>query len=59
MLITRSRQLPDGEELVWSETIDTPEEILDPRESAWLRRNLALAEEDEEHGGIGRRAHEH
>ncbi len=49
MLITRSQQLPDGEELVWSETIDTPEEILDPRESAWLRRNLALAEEDEEH----------
>jgi hypothetical protein len=49
MLITRSRQLPDGEELVWAETVDTPEDLLDPRESACLRRGQALADESEEH----------
>jgi hypothetical protein len=43
MLITRCRQLPDGEELVWAED-SAFEDGLDPRDSAINRRGLALSQ---------------
>jgi hypothetical protein len=43
MLITRCRQLPDGEELVWAEE-GAFEDGLDPRDSAISRRGLALSQ---------------
>jgi len=47
MLITGSRQLSDGEELVWAELVETPEGVAeqDPRESASARRRYALADD--------------
>jgi hypothetical protein len=44
MLITRCRQLPDGEELVWAEDYSPLQDGLDPRESAITRRGLALSQ---------------
>jgi hypothetical protein len=49
MLITRCRQLPDGEELVWAEDASFLEDGLDPRasdprECAINRRGLALSQ---------------
>jgi hypothetical protein len=49
MLITRCRQLPDGEELVWAEDGSFLEDELDPRgsdprECAINRRGLALSQ---------------
>jgi hypothetical protein len=44
MLITRCRQLPDGEELVWAEDGSLYQDGLDPRESAITRRGLALSQ---------------
>jgi hypothetical protein len=44
MLITRCRQLPDGEELVWAEETSTFQDGCDPRESAITRRGLALSQ---------------
>jgi hypothetical protein len=45
MLSTGSRQLSDGEELVWDELAEAPEGVRepDPRESASTRRRYALA----------------
>jgi hypothetical protein len=44
MHTTATRQLSDGEELVWAEFAEAPEgdRELDPRESASLRRRYAL-----------------
>jgi hypothetical protein len=49
MLITRCRQLPDGEELVWAEDGSFREDGLDPRSSdprecSINRRGLALSQ---------------
>ena len=44
MLITRCRQLPDGEELVWAEETTTAQDGFDPRESALTRRGIALSQ---------------
>jgi hypothetical protein len=45
MLITRCRQLPDGEELVWAEeTTASHDNSFDPRESALARRGLAMTQ---------------
>jgi hypothetical protein len=44
MLITRSRQLPDGEELVWDEETTGSPDRFDPREKALARRGQALSQ---------------
>lgn len=44
MPVTYSRQLPDGEELVWAEALEIPGNVLDPRDSARVRRQVALDE---------------
>ena len=44
MLMTRCRQLPDGEELVWDEESTPTVDGFDPREKALVRRGQALAQ---------------
>ncbi len=44
MLVTRSRQLPDGEELVWDEDSAATSDRFDPREKALFRRGQAMAQ---------------
>ena len=44
MLMTRCRQLPDGEELVWDEESTPTVDGFDPREKALRRRGQALAQ---------------
>jgi hypothetical protein len=44
MLITRCRQLPDGEELVWDEESAVSSHGFDPREGALARRGQAMAQ---------------
>ncbi|HEY7514489.1 MAG TPA: hypothetical protein VIC87_08425 [Vicinamibacteria bacterium] len=44
MLITRCRQLPDGEELVWDEESTVSSHGFDPREGALARRGQAMAQ---------------
>jgi hypothetical protein len=44
MLVTRTRQLPDGEELVWDEESTPAPDRFDPREKALFRRGQALTQ---------------